>query len=80
MNAQYGEIMKPNTLVLREHLGTATAKIAGQKYNFELGRTLPGAAPIVRCVETGKDFLLSWEDILNLAEDAGIATPKEETE
>ena len=49
---------------------TGTAEAGGVKY--ELTINMGNNTPIVSSSKTGKYFTLSWQDIINLAIDAGI--------
>ena len=65
---KYGTIHPKKTLLLRMETGTAEA--GGVKY--ELTINMGNNTPIVSSSKTGKYFTLSWQDIINLAIDAGI--------
>lgn len=62
-----GKIYPAKSMFLRTHIGTACD---GEK-KFEMATSMTGA-PILRSVKTGIWFLLSWEDIIEIAEKAGI--------
>lgn len=63
-----GTIHPPKTMFLHMSLGTATDS-EGNTYELS---THPSGFPIVRSRKTGKWFTLSWPDILDLADRAGI--------
>lgn len=60
-----------DTLFFRVDCGAAADDETGDV--FELATGVGTGAPIVRCVRTGKWFTLSWDDILLMADKAGIA-------
>ena len=64
-----GELYDKDTLFLRVTVGTATSE-TGIEYEM----TIHGgnSAPMIRSSETGKYYILSWEDILDLAIKKGI--------
>lgn len=64
-----GEIHNKDTLFLRIDCGHATDPERGTKYELS---TLSGGSPCVRNEKNGKWFTLSWHDILNMAQFAGI--------
>ena len=66
--APAGKIHPPRTLLLRQHVGTATA---GRLCNYEMATALNGT-PIIKSLQTGKWYTLPWESIINLAVEAGI--------
>lgn len=75
----YGEVEKSSRYLLRESAGTAKRKNDdGTEYHLELAMALGTGCPIVTCKETGKTFILSWQDILQLAEEAGTFNPWEQ--
>ena len=63
-----GKIEPKGTLCMRQHAGKGEA--AGIEY--ELCTGIASGSPVIRSSKTGKWFFLSWEDILNLAIEAGI--------
>lgn len=67
-----GTIHPARSLFLRTGIGSARD---GEKA-WEISNLLNGR-PIVRSETTGKWFTLSWEDVLDLARDAGIDEPEE---
>jgi len=62
-----GEIHKPRTLFLRNHVGEATRG----KLSYKMSTLMIGT-PVVQSCQTGQWFTLSWENILELARAAGI--------
>lgn len=62
-----GEILPPKSMILRQHIGEASC--GDLKYEMSTGMN---GAPIVHSKQTGKWFTLSWKDILELADKAGI--------
>ena len=76
MAREWGKIEPKHVIVVREHIGTTAATDDnGAQYNLELGFVLGGRCPLVECKETRKTFILPWEDILDMAEEAGIFRP-----
>jgi len=53
---------------LRENVGTAKSN----EVEYELTLNAGGFHPIVASSKTGKRFVLTWQDIVNMAQDAGI--------
>ncbi len=73
MKRKWGKIDPKNSMVIREYVGTAEAtNDNGAQYNLELSFVLFKRCPLVECKETRKTFILPWEDILDMAEEAGI--------
>jgi hypothetical protein len=62
-----GTIHPKKTMFLRQDCG----KAKGDKVEYELTAAMTGE-PIVRSSLTGKFFTLSWENIIDLAIEAGI--------
>ena len=62
-----GKVYPAKSLFFRNHIGTA---VDGER-KFEMATSMNGT-PILQSAKTGKWFLLSWQDIINLAEKAGI--------
>lgn len=62
------EILSARALILRQHIGTATASDGTV---FELATSM-GGSPIVKNETTGLSYSLSWQDILEMAAAAGI--------
>lgn len=62
-----GKVHPAKTMFLRVNAGTAKS----DGVTYELTTSLAGS-PIVNSSKTGKYFTLSWEDICNLAIEAGI--------
>ena len=72
MEKQYGYIVKPDCLVLKNPVGNATMVNDGSSYDVEIFFSVNRWAPVVSCTQTGKTFVLPWEDILHLAAAAGL--------
>ncbi len=69
----YGKIIKKKISMRTDCIGEASARGSdGKEYTFVIGTVRPIHAPYVTCLETGETFVLPWDDILNLAEEAGI--------
>ena len=62
-----GKVYPAKSMFFRTHVGTADD---GER-KFEMATSMNGA-PILQSAKTGKWFLLSWEDIISLADKAGI--------
>jgi hypothetical protein len=62
-----GRVYPKGSMFLRTHVGTAE----DGKRKYEMATNMNGT-PIIESKQTGKWFSLSWQDILNLAEKAGI--------
>lgn len=67
MSESIGEIHDKDSLLMRVHVGTA--KSGDDSYEMSHGM---GYTPVVRSLTTGKFFTLCWQDIINLAVEAGI--------
>jgi hypothetical protein len=70
----YGALRGPDTLFLRGAAGQASGEIEGRTETFELacaGGGGPGA-PMIRCLRTGVWFILSWNDLIAMAVEAGV--------
>jgi hypothetical protein len=63
-----GTIYSPDHIFVRVEIGSATGQ-DGAKY--DLGTSVDGQ-PLIRSSKTGKTFSLSWNELLNMAVDAGI--------
>lgn len=66
-----GTVYPKGSMFLRLHCGEANLGMT----NFELATWVNTGSPLVYCELTGKTFSLSWQDILELAIKAGVATP-----
>jgi hypothetical protein len=64
-----GELKKPGTLLFREAAGDAKDQNGNE---YELSTAVTSGTPIVRCLETGVWWIISWTQLLNLAKEAGI--------
>ncbi len=64
-----GQLHPPTTLFFRIDVGTAKDPNGSV---FEITAHTADKTPIVRSEKTGRWFTLSWEDIINLALEAGI--------
>ena len=62
-----GRVYPKGSMFLRTHVGEAD----DGKRKYEMATNMNGT-PIIESKQTGKWFSLSWQDILNLAEKAGI--------
>ena len=62
-----GKVYPAKSMFFRNHVGTADD---GER-KFELATSMNGT-PILQSAKTGKWFLLSWQEIIDLAEKAGI--------
>jgi len=63
-----GEILSTETLILRHSVGTAEDS-DGLKYEMTTSLNM---SPLIRSHRTGKYFVLSWANIIDLAVNAGI--------
>lgn len=63
-----GTIHDKSTYFFRIEAGEATL----ESKSYELSVNASGNTPIVRSNQTGKFFTLTWQDIINMAIDAGI--------
>lgn len=62
-----GKVYPAKSMFFRNHVGTADD---GER-KFEMATSMNGT-PILQSAKTGKWFLLSWQDIIDLAGKAGI--------
>lgn len=69
-----GRIIPAKTLIMRHNVGTATGD-EGDEY--EMTTTVNDRSPMVKSMKTGKTFHLNWNDIINLAVQAGVNIPDE---
>lgn len=67
----FGKLYDGNTLFLRLDVGKAAHKDTNETA-YEFSVNVAGYHPIIRSAKTGKWFTLSWDDILKLAQEAGI--------
>lgn len=74
MEKQYGKFIENGALLLRKEIGTG--HMGGKEY---LMQTTATGNPIIESKATGKRFMLEWQDILNLAIDAGVDEANEES-
>lgn len=65
----YPSVEKNGPMFLRETVGKATTQDGTE---YELTTNVSGAHPIVASSKTGKRFVLTWEDIIRMAQKAGI--------
>jgi len=63
-----GMLYAPETLFLRNDVGTAS----GNGQTYEMTTNFGNMAPIIRSRQTGKWFVLPWQEIIELAVKAGI--------
>jgi hypothetical protein len=68
---QYGTIITPDKKIVRHRIGKANVEHKGRQYHFTLCQHCE-FSPLIHCKETDKVFSLGWQDILNMAGDAGI--------
>lgn len=71
-----GTIKPKGTLILREQVGEAEAENGN---SYELTTSVSSGQPIVRSQKTGKWFLLSWQEIIDLAVEAGVDLDEPQT-
>jgi hypothetical protein len=62
-----GKILPKNSALLRVHAGEAELG----KLKYHLATAVTGT-PVIRSQQTGKWFVISWQEILELAVKAGI--------
>lgn len=63
-----GKFLDPKKLSLRTRIGTCS--VDGKDYEMQI--ILQTNQPIIESLQTGKKFTLTWEDIFELAIQAGI--------
>ena len=63
-----GKILDKDSLYMTIHVGEA-GEAKGDKYHLA---TMIDSSPIVTSEKTDKRFNLSWNDIVNMAVDAGV--------
>lgn len=63
-----GTIKEKDALIMRQHVGAATDD-EGNGYELTLTMSM---SPIVQSEQTGKYYFLDWDEIISLAQDAGI--------
>ena len=72
MDNKFGKFIEPNHLLLRKEV--ATGKVGSMEYTMEISST---CEPMVVSKVTGKRFVLTWQDIVDLAVLAGINESEE---
>ena len=72
MDNKFGKFIEPNHLLLRKEV--ATGKVGSMEYTMEISST---CEPMVVSKATGKRFVLTWQDIVELAVLAGIDESEE---
>jgi hypothetical protein len=65
-----GEMIPKGKMLIRKYVGTAT----DGEYLYDLDASLQ-SEPMIKSKLTGKTFVLRWEDMIKLAQDAGIDSP-----
>lgn len=74
MDNKFGKIIDPNHLLLSFRKQVATGKVGNMEYTMEIS---VGCEPMVVSKATGKRFVLTWQDIVELAVLAGIDESEE---
>ncbi|WP_201341743.1 hypothetical protein [Abyssogena phaseoliformis symbiont] len=69
-----GRIRQKPAYFLNSHCG----KAQGENDTYALSTSAASGSPIVQSQKTGKAFTLEWQEILELAEEAGISDIKQE--
>ena len=64
-----GTIHKPMSMFLRVYVGTASAK---GKVVYEFSNSVNNSAPLIESTKTGKWWSISWNELIELAQEAGI--------
>ena len=72
-----GIILGKNKFVLGTHLGSGSGEVKGKKVEFDLGLTIQNHPYVFY---KGKHFVLTWDDVVKLAEGAGLFEEEGETE
>lgn len=67
-----GKLYPPKAMFFREGIGEAKAG----KLTYEMACGLPTCTPIIRSGKSGRWFALSWQDLIELAVQAGIDEPE----
>lgn len=67
-NQKVGKILT-NKFIMRNYVGDGTGKHNGKEVKFEMSTSM-NFAPIIKY--NNKYFALGWDDILQLAEQAGL--------
>ena len=65
----FGEVLPKDTLMLLKQIGEATLDNGSKGYGMMIGMSMQ---PVVVSEATGKYFILTWNDIIDLAVSAGI--------
>lgn len=74
MDNKFGKIIDPNHLLLPFRKQVATGKVGSMEYTMEIS---VGCEPMVVSKATGKRFVLTWQDIVELVVLAGINESEE---
>ena len=64
-----GKMLDMKALYMTIHVGEATDKENGIEYQMAL---MANSSPVITSDKTDKRFNLSWQDIINMAIEAGI--------
>lgn len=71
-----GKILEKNKMVIGTYVGNGSDKVNGKPVEYDLTVGL-NFSPSVRNTKTNRTFVLSWQDIINLAEKAGLFEEEE---
>ena len=69
MAKKRGKLLNPKDLYMTIHVGEAKDKEDGIEYHMAL---MTDSSPIITSDKTDKRFNLSWQEIINMAVEAGI--------
>jgi len=71
----YGHLLDPRAACFRTQIGSADVSRSpddGKSYHVKIAISVGDRSPVISCRETGKVFILPWEDILYLAGARGL--------
>lgn len=69
IKGRFGAVLGPRELIMRFTVGTASAGEDGPTFEMAHAQDI---SPMVECTQTRKTFWLSWKNIIEMAEQAGI--------
>ena len=71
MSKIIGTIHPKKTLFFRRYIGEAKSG----KLKYEMAAKMCGSTPIIESKQTGKWYTVSWQELINMAVQAGVDKP-----
>lgn len=69
-----GRLIPSSCLIVRIEVGEAK----NDSHEYELSH-MPGGQPVITNIETGMHYTIGWQELIQLATDAGINEPEKRT-